>query len=153
MSTYNAFNVGNIVCLKGHLPTGEIIALFNNQAIIAFGCARVKVATDHLQKVQQHSKSLEQVHRLDQNENDLANFKPEIDLHGMSVQLALSTLDHWIDQAIRVGHMHLKVIHGKGEGILRKAVCTHCQKHSQIKHVNNQHPYAGGYGVTWLETI
>ena len=82
-----------------------------------------------------------------------ASFNPEIDLHGMSVRSALSTLDQWIDQASLLGHKQLKIIHGKGKGILRNATRTYLRSHSQVKRVIAQHPYLGGEGVTWLEVV
>jgi DNA mismatch repair protein MutS2 len=79
------------------------------------------------------------------------SFNPEIDLHGMPVSSALSTIDQWIDKASLLGHQQLKIIHGKGTGILRKAIRTYLQSHDQVKRVIDKHPYPGGEGVTLLE--
>jgi DNA mismatch repair protein MutS2 len=88
---------------------------------------------------------------LNPTSDTFSTFNPEIDLHGMPVSKALSTVDRWIDKASLLGHKQLKIIHGKGMGVLRDAVRTYLQSHDQVKRVIAKHPYPGGEGVTWLE--
>lgn len=47
---------------------------------------------------------------------------PEIDLHGESVDVALSLLDAFLNHEFVAGTEVVKIIHGRGEGKLREAI-------------------------------
>lgn len=59
--------------------------------------------------------------------------KSSVDLRGMDSESALMELDRYIDSAIRLGLNEFTVIHGKGTGVLRKAVQKHLKSHPSIK--------------------
>ena len=59
--------------------------------------------------------------------------KSSVDLRGMDAETALMELDRYIDSAIRLGLNEFTVIHGKGTGVLRKAVQQHLKSHPSIK--------------------
>ncbi len=56
-----------------------------------------------------------------------------VDLRGMASDEAIMTLDHFIDLQVRVGIGEFTVIHGKGTGVLRKAVKQYLGRHPQVK--------------------
>lgn len=64
-----------------------------------------------------------------------ANMKVEtsIDLRGMASDEAILALDRFIDLQVRCGVGEFTVIHGKGTGVLRKAVKQYLTKHPQVK--------------------
>jgi len=47
---------------------------------------------------------------------------PEIDLHGLTKDLALHELDKFLHQELMAGSETIRVIHGRGDQILRKAI-------------------------------
>ena len=47
---------------------------------------------------------------------------PEIDLHGLATDEAIRELDAFIHREIMRGTEVVKIIHGRGDGILRKTV-------------------------------
>ena len=57
----------------------------------------------------------------------------EIDMRGMSVDEGILELDRYIDNAVMSGIGTITIIHGKGTGVLRKAVHSHLKTHSSIK--------------------
>ena len=57
----------------------------------------------------------------------------EIDMRGMSVDEGLLELDRYIDNAVMAGIGSITIIHGKGTGVLRKAVHEHLKHHRSIK--------------------
>ena len=57
----------------------------------------------------------------------------ELDLRGMSSDEAVLDLDRFIDGAVRTGLTSVWIIHGKGTGVLRKAVQAHLKNHPSIK--------------------
>ena len=57
----------------------------------------------------------------------------EIDLRGETVEEALMDLDMFIDNAVLSGIHQLNIIHGKGTGVLRKAVQDHLKHHASVR--------------------
>lgn len=137
---------------------GEILKIDKDQAVIAVGAIKLKVASSQFEKVKVDlEKNLppcekrQTVNIVNRSSDEFTTFHPEIDLHNLHIQEALDVLEKFIDKAKLLGHTRLKVIHGKGKGILRKIVKTHLQSHSQIKAVIDNHPYRGGIGITVVE--
>lgn len=60
------------------------------------------------------------------------NATSEIDMRGMSVDEGLLELDRYIDNAVMAGIGSITIIHGKGTGVLRKAVHEHLKHHRSI---------------------
>ena len=151
------FCLGDPVKLCGQVCVGEIVQINGKRAIVAFQGLEIGIPLSRLEKVSKdvvyQYRNPSETRILNLEADAFASFNPEIDLHGMSVHEALQALDQCTDRAVLLGHKQLKVIHGKGEGILRNAVRTHCESHRQVRHVNALHPYSGGAGVTWLEII
>lgn len=65
----------------------------------------------------------------------------EVDLRGMASDEAILELDKYIDNAVLSGITTVTVIHGKGTGVLRKAVQAHLRSHKNIKSFR-----IGGFG-------
>jgi len=57
----------------------------------------------------------------------------EIDMRGMSADEGILELDRYIDNAVMSGIGTITIIHGKGTGVLRKAVHNHLKGHKSIK--------------------
>ncbi len=61
------------------------------------------------------------------------NAATELDIRGMSVDEGIIELDRYIDNAVMSGVPSFSIIHGKGTGVLRKAVQEHLRHHKNIK--------------------
>ncbi len=57
----------------------------------------------------------------------------EIDLRGMASDEAILELDKYVDNAVLSGIATITIIHGKGTGVLRKAVQSYLRSHKNIK--------------------
>ena len=62
-----------------------------------------------------------------------AKAETKVDLRGMTADEAIDTLDKYIDTAYRLGIGEFTVVHGKGTGVLRKAVNQYLKGNSYIK--------------------
>jgi len=78
--------------------------------------------------------------------------KPEIDLRGMNTEEAIPVLERFIDTA-RLAKLNIvTVIHGKGTGVLRKAVHTNLRRDQRgIKSFRLGRYGEGEDGVTIVE--
>ncbi len=57
----------------------------------------------------------------------------ELDIRGMASDEAILELDRYIDNAVLSGLTTIRIIHGKGTGVLRNAVQAHLRSHKCIK--------------------
>ncbi len=75
----------------------------------------------------------------------------ELDLRGMSADEAITVLDNYIDSALLSKLPSVRIIHGKGTGVLRKAVQQHLKRHKRVKSVRLGVYGEGEDGVTIAE--
>ncbi len=81
---------------------------------------------------------------------DQASFSSEMDVRGMRGEEALHEIEIRLDKALVAGYPSLKIIHGKGDGILRKLIRDYFRKYSQISRMEDEHPDRGGDGITYI---
>ena len=75
----------------------------------------------------------------------------EIDIRGLDSNEALLELDRYIDNAIVSGLETVRIIHGKGTGVLRQSVGSHLRSHKAIKSFRLGTFGEGENGVTIAE--
>ena len=80
-----------------------------------------------------------------------ASISPELMLIGMNSDEAIRTLDKYLDDA-RLSHLsQVRIVHGKGSGILRKAVHDYLSRQKDIKDFHLAAYGEGDTGVTIVE--
>ena len=72
-------------------------------------------------------------------------------VRGMLVAEAMPLVENYLDKAYRSNHSVVTVIHGRGEGILRREVHSLCSRLSYVKSYRLGVEGEGGYGVTIVE--
>lgn len=75
----------------------------------------------------------------------------EIDMRGMASDEAILELDRYIDNALISGLETIRIIHGKGTGVLRKSVQAHLRSHKAVKSFRLGTFGEGENGVTIAE--
>ena len=76
---------------------------------------------------------------------------PSIMVRGMLVAEAMPLVENYLDRAYRSNHSIVTVIHGRGEGILRREVHALCSRLSYVKSFRLGGEGEGGFGVTIVE--
>ena len=76
------------------------------------------------------------------------NFSPEIDIRGERLQSALDIICHYVDDAIMLGVSPVRIIHGKGSGILHEELQKYLRTVPGVKEVRDEDIRQGGSGVT-----
>jgi len=76
---------------------------------------------------------------------------PELDLHALTVDEALPQLDWYLNAAFMVGYSEVRVVHGKGSGILRQAVNRELRKNLLVKSFRIGGHREGQTGVTIVQ--
>src|SRR5690606_33602755 len=83
----------------------------------------------------------------------VTNFRAELDLRGMRGEVALQELENYLDKAIMLGFPSIKIIHGKGDGILRKLIRTHLKQYKEVNRMEDEHADRGGDGITYVYLV
>ena len=66
-------------------------------------------------------------------EMKVAAMNPEVDLRGMDSVEAICVMDRYLDEAMRSNLKQVRIIHGKGTGVLRKAVHESLKRNKFVK--------------------
>lgn len=128
-------NGGNITIAMGNIvsriPLSEAERISNKQFNDTFGVkpATINVNTENLQK-----------RRLE--------FKPSIDIRGERLAQALDIVNKFIDDALMVGVGEVKILHGKGNGILKEEIRKLLKTVPGVVSCNDEDIRFGGSGIT-----
>ncbi|NLE34196.1 MAG: endonuclease MutS2 [Bacteroidales bacterium] len=78
-------------------------------------------------------------------------FNPEIDVRGMRTEEALLVVQDFIDTALMIQYRNLRILHGKGNGILRQMIRQYLGSTRAVKNATDEHVDRGGAGITLVE--
>jgi DNA mismatch repair protein MutS2 len=142
---------GDRVRLMGQHGSGVILELKGKNALVQFGELKTVVALTKLEKTDGPQQK-ELAIKLKQSGINLyekqSRFSPVLDLRGKRGEEAIQMLEVFIDDAILVSAGQLKILHGKGEGILRKLVRDKLKTYKAIASYTDEHVERGGDGIT-----
>ena len=79
------------------------------------------------------------------------DISPELDLHAMTVDEAMPLVQEYLNDAFLAGLKEVRVVHGKGTGILRQAVMRELRKHPLVKSFRGGGRFEGSTGATVVE--
>ena len=78
----------------------------------------------------------------------MAGFSPTLDLRGERAEDALTKLMAYVDDAVMFGIPEMKILHGRGNGVLRQVVRDYLRQTRAVASVGDEHADRGGDGVT-----
>jgi DNA mismatch repair protein MutS2 len=85
------------------------------------------------------------------NDSEAANVPTEINVIGRTVDDAAREVERFVDRAFLAGLPRVRVVHGSGMGILRKALRQLLQQHPHVESVAEPPQNEGGAGATVVE--
>lgn len=148
--------VGDNVRITGQEAVGELIGINEKNGIIAFGQLISTVPLTRVEKAGGKAKAGKAKGRsgvsmtLDYSERRM-NFKPEIDLRGERTESALSRIQTLIDEAVMFEVRELRILHGKGEGILKEMIRNFLRSEPVVRSFRDEDVRLGGAGITVVE--
>ena len=151
---------GATVKMKGLDSIGRVEHIDGNQATVIFGSVRTRVQLAQLENAdtstvekqkkqfQAFNYSRETRETIDQHRK---HFKSELDVRGERTEEALTQVQYFIDDAILVGVSQVRILHGKGNGILRQMIRQYLSTLSNVRSFHDEHVQFGGSGITIVE--
>ena len=148
---------GDAVRMIDTQAAGEIIEIKENMIQVETGSFRFIVSPDKVERISRSElrKSLKSGQTYRETDPALQqrklNFKPEIDIRGVRGEEAIRQVQDLIDNALMVQHGNLRILHGKGNGILRQLVRQYLATVDVVKSFRDEHVDMGGSGITVVE--
>jgi len=144
---------GDFVRIKGNESVGEVINLFKKSVEVSFGSIKSNINISKLEKVEgskrEKTDSSGNVKKLNFDINESkSNYSSELDLRGKHVEEAHSILKQFMDYSIMFSSSLLKIIHGKGNGVLRSFIRQELSQYKEVERMEDEHADRGGSGVT-----
>lgn len=142
--------VGDRVRLKDAQTTGELKEVNGGKAVVLAGGLRLKTQYDNLVKVEDapRKKKQQQIKVTIEGGSRYKMVQPQIEIRGMRGREAMKEVQNYLDDAIAAGRNQVHIIHGKGEGILKKLVHEYLDKRKEVKSYDIAPIQQGGAGCT-----
>jgi len=141
---------GDRVKIIGQDGSGVVLSIKGNSAAVQFGEMNSTVKLNKLEKssgiqkevsVRLRSAGINVIQKQSQFSNTL-------DVRGKRAEEVISLLEQFIDTAILLAQGELKILHGKGEGVLRKIIRERLKKYREVASFGDEHIERGGDGIT-----
>ncbi len=130
--------------------TGEVVEIKKNKVLVIFGLIKMWIPLEDLLPAQALKKQAKaQAKTFNWMERQSA-FQGEMDLRGVRTEEAKAKLTLFLDEAYALGHASVKIVHGRGDGILRKMLRDHLKSLNYVREYVNEHSDRGGDGCTLI---
>ena len=164
--------VGDNVRLKGLRSQGIVEQLSGKTATVLVGGLRTKLPISRIElmaqdattpNVEEQPKSKMDtikeelqafnVSHMTQNTIDehRKDFHPDLDVRGMRGDEALQAVRYFIDDAVLMGAQRVRILHGKGNGILRSLIRQYLSAEPTVTNYHDEDVRFGGAGITVVD--
>ena len=154
------FETGDKVKIFGQDNIGEVINVNGKNIMVGFGNMITTLDEKRLVKIS-HSE-FKKIQKTNQSHTPFSsrsidiiekkkNFKMQLDIRGMRADEAMQKVADYIDEAIIVDVSEVRILHGKGNGILRQLVREYLQTIELVKSYGDEHVDMGGAGITLVK--
>ena len=149
------FKIGDTVCINELEVIGELLEISDTDVTIQFGDVRLRTTAEKLRKIsrsqarkaQQNPSYLRKSIMNDINEK-AQHFNLTLDVRGQRGEEAVDNVAKYIDEANLLSIKEVSILHGKGNGILRKLIREYLSKQSCVQSFNDASLETGGAGIT-----
>ena len=162
---------GDTVRIKGTASTGTIERIDGQMASVLFGGMRTRLRTDRLERCEAKTaaptdgQTLSKAEELRESlrtgtvshitrqtiDEHKKDFRQDLDVRGMRGDEALIAVQYYIDDAILMGAQRVRILHGKGNGILRQLIRQYLGTIPNVVHYADEHVQFGGAGITVVD--
>jgi DNA mismatch repair protein MutS2 len=148
---------GSFVKMEGQESIGRIEEIKGKQVTVYFGSVKLRTTTDKIvaagraeirtwEANQRFSKpGTGVIHQLN---DKMADFKMSIDIRGKKAEEAKEMIARYIDQAILLRVNEVRILHGKGDGVLRNLLHSYLRDVQEVVKYEDESLERGGHGVT-----
>ena len=151
--------VGEKVRVKDNGMVGEVTKVSTKAAVVIIGNITSKLPVDKIERITSNefksavkATSTPKSMVIDTSIRDRKlNFNMELDVRGERLDDALEKVMKYVDDAIMLNVSSVRIIHGKGTGVLREEIQKFLRATPGIASVHDEHIQFGGTGVTLVD--
>ncbi|MBO5979891.1 MAG: Smr/MutS family protein [Bacteroidales bacterium] len=149
--------VGEKVRVKENGMVGEVTKVSAKAVVVVIGNISSKMPLDKVERitsnefktaVKENSKPVSLIKYDSSISERKLNFSTEIDLRGERLNDAIEKVTRYIDDAVMLGISSVRIIHGKGTGVLRDEIQKLVRTMPGVASARDEHIQFGGTGVT-----
>ena len=148
--------VGSIVRIDGQDTFGEVVEIKGKKAVVESNSIRMTIALNRLTATQKKAIPVDKLSRqnnrfqsiYDDINEKRKTFNPTIDLRGQRADVAMENLQHFMDDAQLLSEKELRILHGKGYGILKQIIRDYLMGNRDVKSFHSERLELGGDGIT-----
>ena len=146
---------GDKVRLKGRDTAGEVVKIHAGMVTVGVGNIFIDIPSGNLERISgnefrslQKSRPVISTNAGYNISQRKLHFKAAIDVRGQRAEEALDNVMQFIDEALMVGASEVKILHGKGNGILKEEIRKLLRTFGGISSIADEHLDRGGSGIT-----
>jgi len=148
---------GEKVRVKENGMVGEVVKISSKAVVVAIGNISSKMPLDRVERITSNEfknavKATERPVSSIKIDSSISerklNFKTEIDLRGARLNDAIEQVTRYVDDAVMLGISSVRIIHGKGTGVLRDEIQKLLRTMPGVASARDEHIQFGGSGVT-----
>ena len=147
-------HIGDIVQIMGLNVQGAVQSIdsTNEEATVIVGDARFTLDVSRLTPIEESTLAEEpQLPRSINYDLEPVVMSNELHIRGMRADEAAISVEEFLDRALRNGADSVRIVHGKGRGVLRQSVQETLDRNSLVKSYRYADHREGGIGVTVVE--
>jgi DNA mismatch repair protein MutS2 len=129
---------------------GEVIEIKKDKVLVVFGLIKMWVPMSELQAVGGTESAQKKQGTGFQWIERQSTFSANLDIRGLRGEESMLKIQKWLDEAYALGSRDLKVIHGRGDGILRKLIREYLKTVNFVKSYKYETEQQGGDGATLI---
>jgi DNA mismatch repair protein MutS2 len=130
---------------------GIVESIRDELYLITIGALRYRAELADLVKLSPGVKAAQPQSSLSLMSNIDKEAASELKVIGLTADEALERVDKFLDEAFLAGSENVRIVHGHGKGILRKAIAQFLEHHPQVESFSLAPPEKGGGGATIVE--
>ena len=152
-------HVGDAVLMVDIQTVGEVADINGEDVTVVFNSVSFRTTLKKLTKISKKEAQEVKKHGVKVNSGTLsealnqrvAKFQTTLDIRGVRAEEAIPMLEEYIDEAVLLSIHQVKILHGKGNGILRNVVRQRLSKRREVVSFRDEELELGGYGITVVE--
>jgi len=146
----NTLKTGDYVRLRSGGAVGLLMDIDKEKATVLMGDLTLFIDVRDLEKGPEPLDKRPRSLNFD-TVKQVAGFESKLDIRGMRMQEAMQVVETYMDTALMNSASKIEIIHGKGDGILRKAVRKKLREYRVEMDISHPDPTLGGDGVTLVD--
>lgn len=147
--------IGDFVKLTDSGAYAKVEAIEDKELLVSIGQIKSRVKKTKVRKVSKREYN-EETGLKEENRRGssidlmkkMETFSTQVDFRGKRAEEVMAEIHRMMDTALLLGTHELRIVHGKGDGILRKLIRSQLKSYPQVVAIADEHADRGGDGVS-----